>query len=537
MSTTLEERDSNYAGDGLDAATVTAALQRVLASEDFSSAPRLSSLLEYIVLETLAGRSALLKGFNIANSVFGRNEDFDARTDPLVRVQANRLRKGLERYYLVSGKTDTVRISVPKGSYAAVFETNDPAGDGNDNRDPAVMLNPTVAVMPFNAIGDGEQEFFASGITEELTTSLAQVENFLVIGRHSTLQVMEKNLDLESVGRKLGARFILEGAVQRGATTMRITAQLTDTQTGMQLWAQKFDRSLDTEKLFEIQDEIANEVIGHLADAYGVIPRLLERETRGKRATDLESYDALLRFYHYQANPSLETFKRARNGLTLAIEKDPDFALAQAALSELLSDNFGLRFDAPFDANDQAYELARRAISLDPSCQQAHYSMAMAQFHRRERPGCLQALQRVLDLNSNAPYYIGASGWLMALVGDWERGLSIIDESRVRNPFHPTWFNVAPFQYHFGRGEFDDALRFAERVKLPGLIWDPLIRAASLAKLGRDDEAKDLIDEILKIDDHFPNYAKLYIGGYVFEEELVLSIYSTLIHAGLPAAA
>ena len=519
---------------GAEADAILAALERVLKSEDFSAAPRLSSLLDYIVRETLAGRSHLLKGFNIANQVFGRDERFDARTDPLVRVQANRMRKALERYYLLAGKNEPVQITVPKGSYAAVFENRN-VDDERSGALPAAA-EPTVAVLPFKSIGSGQdQEYFADGITEELTVALAQVENFRVIARNSTQRYSGDDVDLREVGRELNVRFVLQGAVQRQADTLRVTAQLMDTQTGVQVWAQRFDRRLETEDLFAIQDEITQMVITSISDTYGVIPRLLEKEIRGKRATDLESYDAVLRFFHYQANPGVETFKRARRGLEVAVERNADYAMALASLSEAYSDNYALHLDPPYDLLDQAHDLARRAIALDPACQQAHHAMAMAQFQRRERPGCLKALERVLELNPNAPYYYGAAGWLIALVGDWERGLSILEESKARNPFHPPWFHVAFFQYHFMRGEYEEALAAAESVKLPGLAWDPLIRAAALQRLGRSDEARRVIDELVDRHPDFAASAREYIGRFVFEPELVQEICDALIEAGLPS--
>ncbi len=520
---------------GAEADTVLEALERVLNSEDFSAAPRLTSLLDFIVRETLAGRSHLLKGFSIANQVFGRDEKFDARTDPLVRVQANRLRKALERYYLLSGKNEEIRITVPKGSYAAVFERR--SRDEVRTAMAPAPAEPTVAVLPFASIGsDRDQEYFADGITEELTIALAQVENFRVIARQSTQRYKGGDVDLRDVGRELNVRFVMQGAVQRQGKALRITAQLADTQTGIQVWAERFDREFDTEDLFAIQDEITRQVITSVSDAYGVIPRLLEKEIRGKRAMDLESYDAVLRFFHYQANPGSETFRRARRGLEVAVERNSDYAMALASLSEVYSDNYALHLEPPYDLLGQAYDLARRAIALDPSCQQAHHALAMAQFQRRERPGCLKALERVLKLNPNAPYYSGAAGWLMALVGDWERGLSILEESKARNPFHPSWFNVAIFQYHFMRADFDDALVAAERVKTPGLAWDPLMRAAALQRLGRTEEAERVVRELVKTHPDFAGSAREYIGKFVFEPDQVQEIYDALIEAGVPAS-
>ena len=533
MSTGAEKNERSVAGVDITSESVLESLRKILASEDFVSAPRLSSLLNFIVLETLAGRSTELKGFNIANRVFGRDENFDARTDPLVRVQANRLRKALERYYLTSGKQDSIQINVPKGSYAAIFEvTPKTAAQGASVRE--APPEPSIAVLPFRDIGKGDMAHVAVGLTEELTTALAQVENFVVIGRHSTMRYLDNQDDLRQVGLDLGVRFVMTGSVQVGSETFRITSQLTDTQTGAQVWSERFDRPIEPDKVFELQDEISATVIARVADAYGVIPRILEKETRGKRTKDLQVYEAMLRFYLYQADPGMETFMHARIGLQQAIERDPDYALAHAALAENYCDNYALKLVEPYDQVNEAFDLARRAIALDPSCQQAHFSLAMCQFHRRERPGCLRALDKVLELNPNAPYYAGAAGWMIALVGDWERGLAIIDESKARNPFVPTWFYVAHFEYHFMNGDFESALSAAESVKLRGLAWDPLVRAAALQRLGRADEASVLIADLLESQPKFAAIAREYLSGYVYEDELAAEIYSALKEAGLP---
>ena len=365
--------------------------------------------------------------------MFGRDETFDAATDPLVRVQANRLRKAIERYYLTHGIEDSIRISVPKGKYVAVFErvsalSPDSSGPG--------ISQPTVAVLPFSTIGESEQqEYFADGLTEELTTALAQVENFAVISRHSTYQFASRDQSIREIGQILQVRFIMEGTVQRSSKALRVTAQLTDTSNGLQIWADSFSSKLKAKDIFEIQDEIVGAVTSRVADAFGVIPRLLEKETRGKRANSLDAYDALLRFFHYQTHLGPDTYDWARRGLEKAVEKDPEFAPALAALAELACDNLSLRYHEPYDRIEEAYEYARRAVSADPACQLAHYSMAFVHFHRKNREGCIQSARQVIELNPNSPYFVGVAGWLMALAGDWDRGLGVLFESVKRNPF------------------------------------------------------------------------------------------------------
>jgi adenylate cyclase len=125
------------AGD-LDAAAVQAALTRVLASESFAASERLRRLLRFLVDEALAGRGNRLKGYRIAVEVFNRDEEFDADTDPLVRIQAGRLRRALDRYYGGDGARDPVRISVPKGGYTPVFQLASQTGQVATSESPAL---------------------------------------------------------------------------------------------------------------------------------------------------------------------------------------------------------------------------------------------------------------------------------------------------------------------------------------------------------------------------------------------------------------
>lgn len=493
-------------------------------------------MLTFIVHETLAGNGGRLQAFYIANMVFGRDESFDAATDPLVRVQANRLRKAIERYYLTDGVADTMRISVPKGRYAAAFEIASPDTPVGGRSGESLAASPTVAVLPFSTISrDDEQDYFADGITEEITTALARVENFQVTGRHSTQQFKTSLDDVRSIGEKLGVRFIMEGTVQRSANALRVTAQLSDTTSGNQVWADSYSRELSAQDIFEIQDEIAKQVTAKIADAFGVIPRLLEKETRGKRSPDLKSYDALLRFFHYQANLNSKSYEWAKRGLERAVELDPEYAPALAALAELACDNMTLRYKEPYDRLDEAHAYARRAISADPACQLAHYSMAFVGFHRKDRAECLRSAAKVIELNPHAPYYVGVAGWLMALVGDWDEGLEVMRNSISNNPFYPDWFNLAPFQYHFFRGEYEEALASAERMILPGLPWDPASRLAALTRLGRVEEAQAVLQQIGREYPDFPDYAREYVAYYVFSQKDADALYQALRDAGLEA--
>lgn len=502
-------------------------LEKVLGSKQFQRSPRLSPFLKYVVEETLAGKGDLLKGFNIALDVFGRDVSFDSSTDPLVRVQARNLRLALERYYLDDGKYDPIRIDIPKGFYSATFSKNSP--------EQQVLLEPSIAVLPFEAIGGPDQRsYLAEGITYELNSAFTQFAELAVVIRQAVESYRRVPVDVRKVSRELGVRFVLQGSVQTVDDNIRVSARLLDGPTGNHLWARDYNRKLTTHNMFEVQDEITREVVSRITGTYGVIQQTLEKETRGRRPEKLTVYEAILRFYSYNVIMSQVSYDDARKALELAVVKEPDLALAWALLAEMYTDGYSLGFAEDKEPLVIAAEYAQRAITLDPNCQHAHWEMAQVRFHRRDQQGCLQSLEKVLFLNPNAAFFVGAAGWLMALVGEWERGLAILQESISLNPHQPGWFYLAPFQDCFRRGDYEGARENALNFSMARLAWDQILRAASHQRLGNTEAASRAVAELLKHHPDFPARADTYVSRFVFFSSITDDILAALQEAGLP---
>ncbi|HXK36799.1 MAG TPA: FlgO family outer membrane protein, partial [Candidatus Paceibacterota bacterium] len=256
-------------------------LDRILNSGPFHLSQRRQRFLEYLVNETLAGRSDRLKGYNVALEVFDRPETFDPILDPVVRIEASRLREKLREYYGTEGQSDAIHIDLPKGTYAPLIEFREGEQQVKSVSKrrmrwhiavPALALvlllvgaagawlyrdlwmptpegaaehtvlgapdGPAIAVLPFvNLSGDPQQEYFSDGLTEDLMTALSRASSDLrVLARNTTFQYKGKAVDVPKLGRELGARYVLEGSVRRSEDGLRVTAQLIDTQTGAHIW-------------------------------------------------------------------------------------------------------------------------------------------------------------------------------------------------------------------------------------------------------------------------------------------------------------
>ena len=516
---------------------IRAQLKRILQSDKFRGSQKQREFLKFVVDETLQGRASQIKGYTVAVTVYGRKAGFDPQVDPIVRVEAGRLRRALEHYYLTVGKKDPLRIEIPKGAYVPIFHSVKPVdaevqpAGGDDN---ALPTGPSIAVLPLvNLSGDNEQEYFADGLTEELTAELARYQEFQIIASQSTMRLKGQTVNPKQVGADLGVQFLLSGSVRTDATAVKVTIRLHDTTTAEQIWGESYKREPTAADLIAVQEEIARSVVGTIADHYGLITRRLSAESRKRAPADLRVYDAVLRFYHYESELTPQAFERALKALEQAVELDPQYGLAWAMLGHLYADNYALGFlqmEAPLE---KALAFARKGVALAPRNQFASDALTLVYFHQGDKDQFLQHVEQTIALNPNAPYVVGVAGWHMMLYGEWERGLALLKKGMKLNPYHPTWFHLAPYLDCFRRGEYENALAETQKFNFPQVYLDPMMRAAALVELGRKDEAKTTVDQLLKLEPDFATKGRQLIGRYVKVDDLVDRLIDALRKAGL----
>jgi len=186
---------------------------------------------------------------------------------------------------------------------------------------------PVVAVLAFaNMSGDPQQEYFSDGLTENIIDTLAQVRDLRVIARTSAFRYKGQAVDVRRVGEELGAQYLVEGSVRRSAQTLRVTAQLIDTGTGLHVWSKTYDRELTAKNVFAIQDQIAVGIVNTLAGTYGVLRQQGLAAAKRKPPSALSSYECVLLGMEHRRTFSLQTSRRARDCLEKAIMVDPDYA-------------------------------------------------------------------------------------------------------------------------------------------------------------------------------------------------------------------
>jgi len=285
--------------------------------------------------------------------------------------------------------------------------------------------------------------------------------------------------------------------------------------------------------LIALQEEIAHRIVGIIADQYGLISRKLSKESRKKSPADLKAYDAILRFYHYETELTPEAFEKALAALEQAIEIDPEYGLAWAMLGHLHADNYALGFceiEAPLE---KALTFAQKGVALAPDNQFARDALTLVYFHRDDKELFLQHAEQTIALNPNSPYIVGVAGWHMTLYGEWDRGLTLLKKGMKLNPYHPSWFHLAPFMDYYRRGEYENAFAEALKFNFPELYLDPMMRAAALGQLGRQKEAKTAVSQLLKLEPDFATRGRPLISRYVKVDDLVDKIIEGLRKADL----
>jgi adenylate cyclase len=324
---------------------------------------------------------------------------------------------------------------------------------------------PSIAVLPFqNMSGDPEQEYFADGMVEDIITALSRFKGLFVIARNSSFIYKGKAVDIKQVGRDLGVRYVLEGSVRKAGARLRITGQLIDATTGAHLWADKFEGNL--QDVFDLQDEVATSVVGALA------PRLIQADVeRAKRKSpeSWDSYDFYLRGIAHFVQRTAETTDQALELFRKAIDLNPEFGLAhiRAAACLLLRTHHG-GLSLTDQERSEAIRLTTRALLLssDDEFVLGWASLIFAFLNDEIERGS-DLSDQALAINPNFSNGWNARGWISVSLGDGERALDAFERALRLNPADD-WTVVVAMQGKcsalFVLGRHSDMLEMANRL-------------------------------------------------------------------------
>jgi serine/threonine-protein kinase len=338
-------------------------LKRILQSNTFREAGRLKRFLEFVVMEKLEGRSDDLKEYVVAVQVFDKKTSFDPRTDPIVRVQARRLRAMLDRYYELEGKKDELVIDLPKGGYAPNFKSR-PVISQRLARFNFVARN-TIAVLSYtDCSASGDLDFFCKGMRQEMLCALARLPNARILA--------DEGLSEYSSPAQVKSAIVVSGSVRRSGDLLRVSSQIIDAPSGCYLWSEAVDGKLN--EALSLQSKVAQNVLEHLQLASGSAG--WEGLGRQSPAVNLAARSLYLQGRYHLNERTEEGMRMAVDFFQKALAEDPQYALAHSGLADayILLGNYGVM--VPAEVRIKAASSATSAVMLDPNSVEANTSLA-----------------------------------------------------------------------------------------------------------------------------------------------------------------
>jgi TolB-like protein/Tfp pilus assembly protein PilF len=505
-------------------------LDRILNSKTFQQVQRLKRFVSFVVIETKDGRGDQLKEFVVGVQVFDKESSFDPRNDPIVRVQARRLRTRLEAYYLEEGQNDEILIELPKGGYAATFKRRG-AVTSRKPLPPALARRNTVVVLPFSDHSSAHDlDYFCQGISQEIIHTLSKLEAARVVARDlSQLTVPTSNQPFTEAAASAG--MIVTGSVRTSGDDLRVTTQLIDGASGDYLWSESIDRK--SANIFAIQEEVAQDVLKRLQAGFAQGGSL----DGARRPTEnLTAYNLYLQGRYHLSQRTEEGLRKAIEFFDKVIAEDPRYAQAYSGLADAyeLLGHYGAL--SPADVWTKAASNAAWAVLQNENSAEAHTSLAHVKCTQDwDWLGAEQEFKRALQLD---PRYPTAHHWYaVSCLAPLARLNEALDEIVLAQALDPVSLIIARdvAVIHYFKREFDAALdqcdhtielnpHFAPAYWTLGLIQEqmgdfdesiaafqraiqltphsPRMRAAlarSFAMCGKHKEAVHILEELKKL--------------------------------------
>ena len=432
----------------------------------------------------------------------------------------DQVRRKLDQSYADLGEQRLKNIPESVRVYRVRTE---PVGDVADESPPGMAEltvrgfagRPAIAVLPFdNLSGDPDQEYFADGIAEDLITRLSAWRWFPVIARNSSFVYKGEAVDVKQVSKDLGVRYVVEGSVRKAGDRVRISAQLIDATSGHHVWAERYDRQL--EDIFALQDEITQAILE------GIEPRIREYEPERAIQRDprnLDAWDLVQRALWHMQRMAQEDNAQAQRLFERALKLDPHSVLA---FSGLATSHYMDIFEGWTDSTERSVSelvrTARRATALDDRDPHAQLALATAYTLTGPQEKMLAAAERAVELNPSmamAYFYVGN---LLAMAGRVEEAIASLEKGMRLSPRDPLLFGLLSGMAvaHFATERYEDAVDWAKRSLKQRNDWIDawLTLAASYAHLGRMDEARAAVEELLQNHPEFSlSTAKLLVAA------------------------
>ena len=407
----------------------------------------------------------------------------------------DQVRDRVKETFVDLGEKVLKNIARPVRAYGLAGNSAGPVLEPSSAR-PALSLpeKPSIAVLPFqNMSGDPEQDYFADGMVEDITSGLSHIKWLFVIARNSSFVYKGKAVDVRQVGRELGVRYVLEGGVRKSGNRLRVTAQLVEAETGAHLWANRYDG--DTEDVFNFQDRITDSVVGIVEPS---LQRSEIERARRKRPDNLNAYDLYLRALPHTATSMPDGGAIAIKLLEEALAIDPDYVAAHALLAWCHEWRFAR---VGFKESDKVQGLSHARWVIGSSTDDAT-ALATAGFVTillgGDPEAALNAIDRALASNPSCATALYLAAQVHGFVGHSDQATAYANRALRQSPFdvlvHEAYVALGNAAIHEAR--YDEAASFYARAvqSSPKTGTYYLMQAMALALAGRLEEARSLVE-------------------------------------------
>ena len=464
---------------------ISAALERILQSPSFARARRSQEFLRYVTAQTLAGRADAISGYALGVQVFRKPADFDALSDPLVRVEAGRVRSRLGDYYSTAGAADPVRVVIERGGYVPTFSyvaaaqpplaprrqwwrasppiiiglaatavlgvsglflANRYSAGERDGLGAGAVVGarvataPRILVRPFGNSGEVQYLSLVFGLTEEIMSRLARYRDLQIYVAASHYPEGVESSAESSAGQDVD--YVLTGSVRNATDTIRVSTRLIDVRSGRQVWTATFEESFDVKTVWGILDAIAGNVATTVGESYGPMFDAEVARVQGTAVENADTYHCVLRFLFALQVLSEDAHGRATACFEHVVATEPASSTSWARLATLYRMEYLHDFNPKADAApalERALDAAQRALDLDFANAFAHQEMAFLSLLRDDSVGFEEEIARTLALNPTADVR-AAIGVNFVKMGETERGVALIAQGMAESPRAPPFF-------------------------------------------------------------------------------------------------
>jgi adenylate cyclase len=395
--------------------------------------------------------------------------------------------------------------------------------------EPRPATKPSLVVLPFvNMSGDPEQEFFADGLSEDITTELSRFHDLLVISRNSAFVHKGKAVKVQEIAREFGVHYVVEGSVRKAGDRVRVSVQLIDAETDRHIWAERYDRKI--EDIFAIQDEVTCAIVGTLP---GRIEAARHERAKHKPTENMAAYEYVLagKILHHRSTP--DDNAEAQRLLDRAIALDPKYAHAHAWKACVLGQTWVNNWCADREATwKQVADELHIALSLDDNDSDVHRILAAVNLAHDDHEKARYHQERALSLNPNNDLILVQNGELLMWLGRPQDGIEWIRKAMRLNPYHPERFWNHLGRAHYTARQYSDTVEALSRVSRPDRTHHAFL-AAALAQLGDKTAAAAHAQEVLREDPAFSNQRFLSTLHYQLDSDRD-HLREGLLKAGLP---